>query len=206
MITLSLIWSNVKIFAAIVLVIGIVWIYKDKEFYRAENVRQSENVSWLRKYDSLRFSNQVLSSKEIEEHITYNDPELKKKLEAANIKINRIESLVSQTLKYRDTSKRETDISGLIDAIKNSIPKQQSWIDTTECMIVKGIALFDGQKLKVAVTDRQFNNKSDGVVYWQRRQWKFLGIKTRLLGKKEFTSTNFDECGESRIMKIEKKK
>ncbi|OXB01759.1 hypothetical protein B0A75_04775 [Flavobacterium oncorhynchi] len=206
MITLSLIWSNVKIFAAIVLVIGIVWIYKDKEFYRAENVRQSENVSWLRKYDSLRFSNQVLSSKEIEEHITYNDPELKKKLEAANIKINRIESLVSQTLKYRDTSKRETDISGLIDAIKNSIPKQQSWIDTTECMTVKGIALFDGQKLKVAVTDRQFNNKSDGVVYWQRRQWKFLGIKTRLLGKKEFTSTNFDECGESRIMKIEKKK
>ncbi|MNL86767.1 hypothetical protein D3C87_2156190 [compost metagenome] len=56
------------------------------------------------------------------------------------------------------------------------------------------------------VDDRQFHNKSDAVAYWERREWNFLGFKTRFLGKKQFTAKVFDECGESRTMKIEKKK
>lgn len=203
---LSLIIQNIKTLLIGVAIVAAVWFYKDYTFQKAENERQTENASQLRKSDSLRFTNQVLSPKEIDDHITYNDPELKKKLDAANIKVSRIESLISQTLKYRDTTKRETDVSGLVDAIKNSIPKSQSWSDTTKCMTVTGIASFDGQKLKVVVNDRQFSNKSDAVAYWERREWSFLGFKTRFLGKKQFTSKLFDDCGESRIMKIEKKK
>lgn len=184
----------------------VIWLWKDKEFYKSENKRQSENASWVRRYDSLKFSNQVLSTKEIEEHIVYNDPELKKKLDAANIKMNRIESLVSSTYKFRDTTKRETDVSNLVAAIKSSIPKEQAWTDTVKCMITNGVVSFDGERLKVIVTDRSFQNKSDGVAYWERRQWSFLGIKTRLFGKKVFTANSFDECGETRTLKIEKKK
>lgn len=191
--------------AFVLLVSAVVWLYKDKEFYKSENNRQTENASQVRKSDSTKFASQLLSKDELKDYLQYENSALKNKLQANNIKLNRIESIVSQTLKYRDTTKRETDVSGLVDAIKNSIPKEQAWTDTTNCLTVNGIISFDGQKLKNTVTNREFKNKSDAVAYWERREWSFLGIKTRLFGKKQFTSKVFDECGESRIMKIEKK-
>jgi hypothetical protein len=72
-------------------------------------------------------------------------------------------------------------------------------------MTIKGSVNFDGNNLKVVITDREFKNKSNGVVYWERRQWNLLGFKTRFLGKKQFTSKVLDECGESKILQIEKK-
>ncbi|TDW48835.1 hypothetical protein EV144_103352 [Flavobacterium sp. 270] len=65
---------------------------------------------------------------------------------------------------------------------------------------------FENDTLKWQVLDCQFKNKSDAVAYWERKQWKFLGIKSRLFGKIELTSKTFDNCGESRILRIEKKK
>lgn len=198
--------KNIVIGIFILLVASVVWLWKDKEHYKTESERQSNNVSWQIKYDSLKYSNQVLSKDEINDFIVYNNPDLKKKLEAANIKINRIESLVSQTFKYRDTTKRETDVSGLVEAIKNSIPKEQRWTDSSKCLVNSGLVRFDGEKLKVIVDDRDFKNRSDAVAFWERNQWSFLGIKTRLFGKKVFTAKTFDECGESKTIKIEKKK
>lgn len=206
MIAVNSVLANLKSIAVVALVIAVVWFYKDYSFQKSENVRQSENASQLRKSDSLRFTTQILSEKEMNDYLEYQNSDLKKKLDNAGIKASRIESIVSNSYKYRDTTKRETDVTGLVEAIKNSVPKQQRWIDSSKCLTNSGFVSFDGQNLKVIVDDREFKNKSDGVVYWQRRQWNFLGIKTRLLGKKEFTSKNFDECGESRIMKIEKKK
>ena len=198
--------QNLKTIGIVLIALIAVWFYKDYTFQKSENDRQTENVSQLRKADSLNFTSQILSEKEMKDYLQYQNSDLKKKLVTEGIKVSRIESIVSQTLKYRDTTKKETDVSGLVDAIKNSIPKQQSWSDTTKCLKVDGIVSFDGNKLKVVVNDRQFTNKSDAVAYWERRQWNFLGIKTRLFGRKEFTSKGFDECGESRIIKIEKKK
>jgi hypothetical protein len=205
MITLDLILKNIKLLFVLALCIGVVWFYKDWQFQTAENKRQSENMHQTRIADSLRYSSQILSSNEIKEHLQYQNSELKNKLEKEGIKLNRIESIVSQTFKYRDTTKKETDITGLVDAIQKSIPKSQEWIDTTKCQTTKGIVSFDGQKLKVIVNDREFKNKSDAVAYWERREWNFLGIKTRFFGKKQVTAKMFDECGESRMIKIEKK-
>ena len=206
MITLSVILKNIRIIFIVLLIAGGIWIYKDWQFQIAENHRQTENNSQQRKYDSLRFSSQSLTKDEIKEYLQYQNPDLQKKLENSNIKLNRIESIVSNIYKFKDTSKQETDVSGLVAAIKSSIPKSQPWIDSTKCLTTKGTVLFDGQKLKVIVNEREFKNKSDGVAYWQRKEWTFLGVKTRFLGKKEFTAKQFDECGESKIMKIEKKK
>lgn len=182
-----------------------IWFYKELEFQTAENKRQSKNMHQTRIADSLHFSSQILSANEIKEHLQYQNSDLKKKLLKDGIKLNRIESIVSTNYRYRDTVKRQTDITPLVDAIKNSIPKIQEWTDTSKCQTIKGTVSFDGQKLKVIVNDREFENKSDAVAYWERREWKFLGIKTRFLGKKQVTAKMFDECGESRILKIEKK-
>jgi hypothetical protein len=190
----------------IIAVISIaIWFYKDYTFQKEENKRQSDNMHQTRIADSLRYSNQILTANEIKEHLQYQNSELKNKLLKDGIKLNRIESLVSTNYRYHDTIKRESDVSGLIDAIKKSIPKSQDWIDTTKCQTTKGTVSFDGQKLKVIVSDREFKNKSDAVAYWERKQWSFLGIKTRFLGKKQVTAKTYDECGESRILKIEKK-
>jgi len=205
---MSFITPYIQTIRTILIIAGIalaIWFYKDWQFQKAENIRQSENMHQTRIADSLHFSSQNLNSDEIKEYLEYQNSDLKNKLAKEGIKLNRIEGIIAQTFKYRDTVKRETDVSGLVTAIKNSIPKNQEWIDTSKCQTIKGMVSFDGQKLKVIVNDRQFNNKSDAVAYWERRQWNFLGIKTRFLGKKQFTSKAFDECGETKILKIEKK-
>lgn len=205
MITIDLILKNIRLIVILALCIGVVWFYKDWQFQASENKRQSENMHQIRIADSLRFSSQILSATEIKEYLEYQNSDLKKKLLKDGIKLNRIESIVSTNYRYRDTVKRETDITGLVDAIKNNIPKSQEWIDTSKCQTIKGIVSFDGQKLKVVVNDRDLKNKSDAVAYMERRQWSFLGIKTRFLGKKQLTAKRYDECGESYILKIEKK-
>lgn len=198
----------IQIIKSVLIVAGIVtsiWFYKDYQFQTLENKRQSENMHQTRISDSLRFSSQILTASEIKEYLQYQNSELKKELLKDGIKLNRIESIVSSNYRYRDTTKRETDISGLVDAIQKSIPKSQEWSDTTKCQTTKGIVSFDGTKLKVIVNDREFKNKSDAVAYWERRQWKFLFIKSRFWGKKQFTAKSYNECGESQVMKIEKK-
>lgn len=203
---LSIILQNLKTIGIVLATLIAMWFYKDYQYQVKENKRQTENASQLRKSDSIRFTTQILTSNEIKDYLEYQNSDLKNKLTKEGIKLNRIESIVSQTYKYRDTTKRETDLSGIVEAIKNNIPTSQEVIDTTKCMTTKGIISFENNKLKWTVLDRQFNNKTDAVAYWERRQWNFLGIKTRLFGKKQFTSKTFDECGESQVMRIEKKK
>ena len=198
--------QNVKTILITVIIVIAVWFFKDWQFQKSENIRLQENATQLRKSDSLRFSTQNLTTDEIKEYLQYQNSELKNKLAKEAVKINRIESIISNNYKYRDTVKKETDITKLVESIKNSIPKSQNFIDTTKCMTIKGIVSFDGEKLKVIVNDREFKNKSDAVAYWERKEWNLLGFKTRFLGKKQFTSKVFDECGESKILKIEKKK
>ena len=71
MITLDLIIKNIRLLFLIGLVGYIVWLYKDREFQKAENERQTENNEQIRKSDSLRFSTQILNANELKEHFEY---------------------------------------------------------------------------------------------------------------------------------------
>lgn len=206
MILLNQLWGNIKIIAIILLALVAMWFYKDYQYQKAENIRQTENASQLRKADSLRFTSQTLTSQEIKDYLQYSNPDLEKKLKADNIKLNRIESIISQTLRYKDTVKSTIDMTPLLEAIKVKVPTKTPFIDTTKCLTNKGYIEYKNDSLRVVFTEKTFNNKGDAVAYWERRQWKFLGIKTRFLGKKQFTAKNYNECGESTVMKIEKKK
>jgi len=103
-------------------------------------------------------------------------------------------------------NKNEIDVSDILKSIVNKVPSKTPFIDTTKCQKNVGYVEYKNDSLKVVFTEKTFNNKTDAVAYWQRRQWSFLGIKTRFLGKKEFTAKNYSECGETTVMKIEKKK
>lgn len=206
MFNLDIILKNIKLVAIILVIVAAVWFYKDFQYQKSENERQSKNNHQRIISDSIHYTNQILSSKELVDYLQYQNSGLKKKLEKDGIKLSRIESIISSKYHYRDTIIKETDISGLVESIKNSIPKSQEWSDSTKCLNIKGIVSFDGQKLKVIVKDRELNNKSDGVAYIERRQWSFLGIKTRFLGKKQITAKVYDDCGETITLKVEKKK
>jgi len=198
--------GNIKAFVFALLVGIAIWFIKDYQDLAEENSRISVNAQQVRKSDSLRFTSQTLNKDEIQEYLDYQNKDLKQKLAEANIKTNRIESIVSSFYKYKDTDKKEFNFPELLSAILNKLPKSVPFQDTTKCMTVKGNLVYRNDSLKVEITEKSFNNKSDAIAYWQRREWSFLGFKTRFLGKKEFTAKTFDQCGQSQVLKIEKAK
>ncbi len=198
--------QTIRTFLIIVGIALAIWFFKDWQYQKAENIRQTENASQLRKQDSLNLASQVLTAAEIKDYLEYQNKDLQFKLKQSGIKESRLESITSNNYYYKDTVKQSTDVSKLINSIRLGNADEQSFADTTKCQTIKGKIKYSGKDLKVEIDYREFKNKTDAVVYQERRQWKFFGIKTRFLGKKQFTSKVFDECGESKIIKIEKKK
>lgn len=193
----------------ILIVVGIalaIWFFKDYQYQKEENNRQTENVNQLRKQDSTNFANQVLTAAEIKDYLEYQNKDLQSRLRQSGIKESRLESITTNNYYHKDTTRQSTDVSKLINSIRSGTADEQSFTDTTKCQTIKGKITYSGKDLKVEINSREFKNKTDAVAYWERRQWNLFGIKTRFLGKKQFTSKVFDDCGESKIMKIEKKK
>lgn len=187
MITLDLIIKNIKLILIVAIIGYVVWLRKDNEFLKTENIRQSENVSQLRKVDSLRFCIQNLSENEAKEYLEYENKDLKNKLAKAGIKSDRIKEIISTNYIYRD-SIRKKYYKGI-------------FVDSTKCLVIKGEIDTNGV---VTISNRQFKNKMDAVAFWERKQWSFLGIKTRFLGKKQMTAKVFDDCGNSTVIQIKK--
>ncbi|TYB78343.1 hypothetical protein [Bizionia myxarmorum] len=198
--------NNLK---TVLIMVGIglaIYFYQDYSYQKKENARQTDNLIQIRKQDSLKYAKQVYTKKEIEEYLQYSRQDLQQFLEANKIKINRIEQIITQTLKYTDTTKRTVDLSPVLEAIKSQRNIKIPVIDSTECLIVKGFIIFKNDTLSLDITDRQFKNASDVISYWERRQWKFLGIKTRLFGKKQATVIIKDSCGKTQTFVIDKRK
>ena len=149
MITLDLIIKNIRLLFLIGLVGYIVWLYKDREFQKSENERQTENNEQIRKSDSLRFSTQILNANELKEHFEYQNKDLRNKLAKAGIKTDRIKEIISTNYFYRDSIQKKY-YSG-------------AFVDSTKCMIIKGIIDSTGI---VTIKDREFKNKMDAIAFW----------------------------------------
>ena len=185
---LDTILKNGKILFYILVVALAVWYYKDYEYQKAENKRQSENASQEWKADSLKYSFKILTQQEINEYLKYQNSNLLEKLKEFGINPGRIEKTVDSHYYYADTTSKKFTTG--------------PFVDSTKCLTIKGIVSDNGS---VVITDRKFENKTSAVAYWERREWSFLGIKTRFLGKKQMTAKVFDDCGNSQIINIEKK-
>jgi len=199
--------ENLKTFLIVGAIIAAVIFWKDYQYQIGENNRQTENMEQVRKFDSLKFASQTYTKKEIDEYLEYNRSDLKDFLNKYDIKTRRLEKIITQSLEYRDTTSNNIDLSPILQAIKNntreiSVPV----IDSTDCLIVKGFVIFKNDTLSLNITDRKFKNKSDVVQYWERNQWNFLGIKTRLFGKKSTTVIIKDSCGNTETFIIDAKK
>ena len=192
--------------AVIVIIAGAgVWLYKDYEFQKAENTRQTENNRQFRMADSLKYTKQVLTLTELKDYTLYQNKDLQKKLAQAGIDYKKIENIIATKYSYVDNSKKEIDVSNMVAAIQKNEPKTQIWKDSSKCLTIDGKIDFDGKNLKVVVDHRELHNTSYAVGYWERKQWKWWFIKSRLLGKRQITATVMDDCGTSKVLEIKMK-
>lgn len=198
--------NNLKTYLIVIGIIAGVWFYKDYKYQKQENKRQTENISQIRMMDSLRFASQTYTKKELEEYLEYSRKDLQDFLKQNRISERRIERIITQKLEYLDEQTRSTDLQPILDAIKQNRDIAIPVKDSTKCLVVEGWVRFENDSLKLDLDSRKFKNKSDVVSYWERNQWSFLGIKTRLFGRKKATVIIKDECGRSETFIIDKKK
>lgn len=197
--------QNLKTYL-IVIAIGVaIWFFKDYQFQKEENKRQSANIEQLRKYDSLKYASQTYTKKELDEYLEYNRKDLQEFLNENRISTRKIEQIITQKLIYNDTVNRKVNLQPILDAIKSQKNLKVPIIDSTNCLIIKGFVVFENDTLSLDITDRKFTNTSDVISYWQRNQWKLLGIKTRLFGRKTATVIIKDACGETQTFVIDKR-
>lgn len=195
--------KNLRLVLIIGLAVGVVFFYKSWEHRGIEMVRQQENLEQIRQFDSLKYATQNYNKEEIDQYLEYNRKDLQAFLREYDIKTRRIERIVTQTMKYRDTTKNEVDLSPILNAIRNN--KQGATVavkDSSDCLVVEGYVVYEGDSLKLNITSREFKNKSDIITYWQRKQWSFLGIKSRIFGKKKTTLIIKDACGNTETFVI----
>ncbi len=198
--------NNFKSIAITLAIIAGVWYYKDAEKAKADLKVQAENATMIRKFDSLKFASVTYNKAELDEYLEYQRKDLQQFLKDNKVNTRNIEQIITQKLEYLDNINRKTDLQPILDAIKQRQDVKVPIVDSTSCLIIKGFVVFENDTLSLDITERKFKNRSDVVSYWQRNQWSFLGIKTRLFGRKTATVIIKDDCGNTETFVIDKRK
>ncbi len=198
--------NNFKSIAITLAIIVGVWYYKDAEKAKADLKVQAENATMIRKFDSLKFASVTYNKAELDQYLEYQRKDLQQFLKDNKVNTRNIEQIITQKLEYLDNINRKTDLQPILDAIKQRQDVKVPIIDSTSCLIIKGFVVFENDTLSLDITERKFKNRSDVVSHWERNQWSFLGIKTRLFGRKTATVIIKDDCGNTETFVIDKRK
>ena len=199
-------FNNLKIYVIVIAIIGVVWYYKDAEKAKADLKVQETNAEMIRKYDSLKYASVTYDKAELEEYLKYQRQDLQQFLKQNKVSTKKIEQIITQKLEYLDNIERSTDLQPVLDAINQNKAVRVPVIDSTQCLVVKGFVVFENDTLSLDITERKFKNRTDVISYWERNQWNFLGIKTRLFGRKKATVIIKDDCGNTETFVIDKRK
>lgn len=197
--------NYIKYIFIVILIGGGIYIYGRYQLHKNNDLRLTENARQQERFDSLRISSIVLDEKQFN-NIMRQNKNYAATIKENGIKLDRVTSIMNHLLKYKDTTIVQTDLSSVLNAINLKKDISFPFKDSTKCLTIKGNVQFKNNLLSLNITERTFNGNTTAVGYWERREWSFLGIKTRFLGKKQGTVKLIDECGESQIINIEKKK
>lgn len=191
----------------IVAVVGLVLVAYTLQqrviFHKSESARQESNFETLRDFDSLKVANVLLrTSSEIKEYVESNK-DLNELIKDRDIKIKRLQSVIYQHQKYRDTVQRVTDVSEIVEDIRENVTSVVKWSDSTECLVVKGVVKYEDEQLSVNVTSREFTNKIAIIGTMERPQ---TNLFTRWFGKLRAKITVVSKCGDTETLIIERVK
>lgn len=201
MIALTWVLKNLKIILIVGASLLLLGFYKDWKYQKLENVRNTENVRQKFLEDSLRRAVYIYSNQQMQEYLN-SRKDIKKTIKDSGIKQKRITEITTSKIVYRDTLYSTVYLPS--PCVQDSIPKMLKFKDSTKCMIIKGFVEVRKDSMNLTFTSKEYQGSSTTLWFWERRQWNFLGIKTRFLGKPQVSAKVIDECGESRTITVKK--
>lgn len=196
--------NYVKYIALIIVTCTIVYFVKDYLDKKQFEKDTKANELYQQRFDSLRISYIKLTDEQMM-NVLKSNSEYKALLKENNIKFKRVESLLKYKLEYRDTTIVNTDLSAILNAVNKKENYVKPFKDSTLCLLIKGTVEYTDGNLSLNISDRIFNDETTAIGYLERREWSFLGFKTRFLGKLQGTAKVTDKCGKSQIINLIKK-
>jgi len=200
--------KDVRYLLFIAIIIGAGYVYTDWQEKIQELKRVNENQAAKIKLDSLKIAEVTYNKQEIEDYLTFENKDLKQKLLNNNIKLNRIEKIVTQKFQFRDTVKKITSLNPMVQSIRAGKPHTIPFIEKGKCFTVGGNIVYNGaDSLDLQITERGYRDKLNNVTTWKRSTTRWLfGFKSTLFGHPIAKVNIFNDCGTIETLTIEAKK
>lgn len=196
-----------KNISIIITLAGLVYGIVDYTRTKNDNKRLRANVTNLTNEKNDVATILEFTDRELSDFLEARFSELEAKIDSANIRKKNIERVIVQNHYYRDTTQRRTNLTPVVEAVQKGVKISQPFKDVSKCLAISGFIEYDGHRLELNITDRQFSSINEVVSHWKRKKWKLFGlIPTRLFGKREIKVTVFNDCGESKTVILTKKK
>lgn len=197
---------NIKLYASIgiiVLIVSNVFLFQKTIRQSNEIERQKDNYKNALLIDSLNVSIfKIKKTHELDQLLEQNQ-QLNILIDESGIETKRIKDLYYQQQRYISRLEQKTDVSEIVQDIRNDVPITKVWQDSTQCLTIKGFVRYANDSLNVGVTSREFKNNVALIKYKGRRKpvkW-LLGLR---LGQREIKFTPQSECGDIKVQIIEK--
>lgn len=130
---------------------------------------------------------------------------INEKLVEADIKLRQVTRIVSTTVTTRDTIINKISLDSLAEKLSSLKPFKLPFAELSDCFFIRGEFAFDGQSYEINLLEKKYTDTLTHVSSWERKKHRWLfGIKTGLFGKKVGKLTLFNNCGESKIIILDK--
>lgn len=189
---------------ALIALAALLFFINNYQKLKADNARLKENARQTLLKDSLKISQQLLTKKELKEFLEVRDKQLLEQLKADAVKLRQVERIIRTETTYRDTVNKIVGLDSILKAIQVKKEVREYFIDSSKCLTVKGYHEFNGDSLKMVITDKQFKDKVNGVIHWERKPWlNIFGLKIRIFGKKQYSGKVYSDCDSTEIEVLE---
>lgn len=203
--------ANIKlkhwlIIALVLTILLSLFLWNRLQHQKFETKRQKQNYTELRDLSDKKIATLTLSSKtELKDYINSNSDLktlLEKQQKEHRIKLKQLNKIIYQQQIYIDTTATDQNVTEIVKYIKQDIPFEKEWTDSTACLLLKGKLIYNNDSLKNKIVYKKFTNEMLLTGHWQRPQKNWF---TRNFGKRYATSTVTNSCGESKTIVINKK-
>jgi len=165
--------------------------------YKQMRANHKDSIRWENNYDQAQ-SNIERIKLDYNEFKDLKTNEIDSLLKVIKVKPKQVETIIKIETFYTNTDTIYLDINKSTDI--NSFEFKES----IDCLEIEGF-IHTGiiNDPIVALTKTIYNNEIDYIAYWSRRQWRFLGIKTRIFGKKIAKLEVINKCGDLKVKQID---
>ena len=204
--------NKIKNIALIVLIVGMVggawYLISQNKTLKANLSTAKSNTSNALREKTSAIVELDLEKKEFLEYIKSRDNQdsqlngLIDKLSALEIDLKRVKKIVSTKVEARDTTLNIINLDSLAQKVKLNQQFTIPFNNKTKCFDISGTFNYKDGISSISINDRQFNDTINYIYHWERKQWKFLFIKSRLFGKKQLKDTVISNCGNVKTLII----